>query len=135
MGTDAHRPLYRGMRQAEDGKPVVGPSARTLGVRPVDVPIIDGVVRPETGGMSVARDDPVGLPDVRRPAEWGGTGRDPVWQIQQGELGAALSYRDDPLSGHSLHGLIEPNASMTIEEYTRALELTREQWHIVHPEQ
>ena len=96
---------YRGMAE-QNGKPKAGRSARLLGVRPgVDIDIeqsfsgcVDegGYVRPEaeckyTGetvaiaikngkGMSVSLSIE-GLPAFRKPAKFGGTGRDPLWQV------------------------------------------------------
>jgi hypothetical protein len=55
--------LFRSMKQADDGTPVEERSARGLGVRigeleeeQEDIPLMDGQVRPGTGGMSVALD-------------------------------------------------------------------------------
>ena len=81
--------LYRGMREASDGRPVCGSSARMLGARPhIDVPVDrSGIVHPGTGGMSVVPDSPRHLPRHRRPPEYGGTGNDPVWRIQETALG------------------------------------------------
>ena len=89
--------LYRGMREA-DGLPVTGPTARTLGARPgVDVPVgPDGMVHPGTGGVSVSPDSPLNLPPHRRPPEFGGTGRDPVWRLDERDLPDGLSYPPAP---------------------------------------
>jgi hypothetical protein len=84
--------------------------------------------------MSVVRDDPRSLPDFRRPAEWGGSGKDPVWGISAGRLGAKLRYRDDPLPDQPLHGVIEPSGTMTLDEYADALADTRDSWAIVRPD-
>src|SRR6266545_1706182 len=70
------RMVYRAMREDAAGGPAIGPTARTLGVRPaVDVPVSSGQVRPNTGGMSVAPDRPENLPFLRRPAAYGGAGK------------------------------------------------------------
>jgi RHS repeat-associated protein len=109
--------LFRGMKNA-DGLPAVGPTARTLGVRPrSDIPV-DGVgmVRPNTGGMSVAP-SPGALPPHRRPPEFGGTGKDPVWGIRADQLGPDLRYVPDGPT----HGTIQPSRAMTIDEFQRAL--------------
>jgi hypothetical protein len=105
-----------------------------LGVRPLDIRVDeDGRVHPGTGGLSVARDNPAGLPDFRRPPEWGGTGRDPVWRIEARALGGQLRYRDDPLPDQALHGMIEPGGTMSAQEFAGALEATREDWQITRP--
>ena len=50
--------LFRGMRAAPDGLPEIGDTAKTLGVRPnTDLPVVDGIVEPHTGGMSVNTTD------------------------------------------------------------------------------
>src|SRR6266849_6521093 len=78
-GTARGKILYRSMRDDPAGGPLVGPTARTLGVRPhVDIPVLVGQVRPNTGGMSVAPDHPGTLHPLRRPPAQGGSGKDPV---------------------------------------------------------
>ena len=116
------------MREA-DGLPVTGPTARTLGARPgVDVPVgPDGMVHPGTGGVSVSPDSPLNLPPHRRPPEFGGTGRDPVWRLDERDLPDGLSYRPDPVRP-SGHGFVEPSRSMPLTEYQRLLESTRPSW-------
>jgi len=75
--------IYRAMRKETDGLPALGESSSTLGARAqVDIPVeASGRVRPETGGMSVAPDDPRRLPKPRRPFSLGGTGRHPVFAL------------------------------------------------------
>ena len=84
------------------------------------------MVHPQTGGMSVAPDTPMNLPLHRRPAELGGTGKDPVWSIKESQLGPSLSYRPDPdLEGH---GFVEPAFPMSLGDYVGALEGTAGLW-------
>ena len=127
--------LYRAMKVADDGLPEVGPTARTLGVRPVsNAPHNDvaaaaptDVTAPGSGGMSVAPDDPTNLPENRRPPALGGFGKDPVWEIEQADLGPGLSFnRDKPT-----HGVVEPDRPMTLAEYEQALAATRVKWRRV----
>ncbi len=82
---NAGKRLYRGMEETPDGEPAIGPSAITLGARPhIDIRVdLSGSVHPGTGGMSVAPDTPSNLPRHRRPPEHGGTGKDPLWSIQE----------------------------------------------------
>jgi hypothetical protein len=126
--------LYRTMRKDEDGSPLVAPStsllspARGLGVRViVDIPLDEeGFVDRDTDGMSVAHDSPEHLPDHRRPVSLGGESIDPLWKIEEEEIGDTLNYRlDEPPPGH---GLIEPAWRMRLEDYELALAETREAW-------
>ena len=97
-----------------DGLPRVGPSARTLGVRvPADIaPDADGYVNPGTGGMSVAPESVLNLPNHRRPRAMGqgssGPNTDHVFYIEPGPLeGKGLVTRPDPLAP-SVHAFVEP---------------------------
>jgi hypothetical protein len=56
--------LFRSMRDDGEGRPLCGPTARTLGVRPAGDIVIrdDGTVEPCRGGMSVAIDRTEHLP-------------------------------------------------------------------------
>lgn len=114
-----------------DGLPVPGKSARTLGARPGeedDIPIRDdGTVRPATGGMSVVPPPPENMPRFRRPSRFGGTGKDPVFEIETDELPEALAYRPDP-EQPDRHGFIEPSWAMAFGEYQRVLHDTRWLW-------
>jgi hypothetical protein len=123
--------LYRSMKMAGDGYPASGPTARTLGVRPgVDIPVdADGVVAGGEGGMSVAPDSPDHLPEHRRPPSFGGTGKDPVWELDLADLGDALAYREDPLMP-GVHGFIEPRLPMAFSEFEAALAQTRQAWRL-----
>jgi hypothetical protein len=104
---------------------MVGPSARALGVRPGDdIPVVGGRVRPGTGGMSVAPDDPMHLPRHRRPPSLAGTGRDPVWGIALDSLGADVVFRQDKRH----HGLLEPAREMSIDEFQGALAALAPRW-------
>ena len=126
--------LFRAMREGVSGKPQVGPSARTLGVRP-GIDILEdtgGRVVPNTGGMSVSPESPMHLPAYRRPPVFGGTGRDPVWSISDSALGPDLQYRLDHAKPES-HGFIEPARPMTFDQYQHTLEATQNSWNSVVP--
>src|SRR5262245_14787333 len=121
--------LFRAMKEDDQGYPEVGPSARTLGVRPsVDVPVgnLSDTVHPGQGGLSVSPDDPLSLPYFRRPPAWQGTGRDPVWTISAAELGPDLRFRPDP--NNPGHGFVEPARPMTLAAYQHAIRATRLRW-------
>lgn len=142
---------YRGMVE-QNGKPKTGRSARLLGVRPnVDITIepmpsgcVDeqGYLRPEaerasagetvaiaiknTKGMSVSL-SVEGLPDFRKPPAFGGTGRDPLWQIDDSKITGDLeAVQDSPT-----HVSILPSATMLLEKYEAALARTQNDWERV----
>jgi hypothetical protein len=121
--------LFRAMRDDGEGKPECGPSARTLGVRPDgDIAIgADGMVAPETGGMSVALETPLNLPPHRRPPTLGGWGRDPVWQVEENELPSVLLCRPDP-KDPLRHGFVEPIEAMSLDDFQEALATSRGFW-------
>jgi hypothetical protein len=124
--------LYRAMKEDGQGLPEIGEGARYLGIRPgKDVPVVlpNELVHPGQGGMSVSPDDPANLPYYRRPPEFGGTGRDPVWVIDEGDLGPDLCYRPDP--DNPGHGFIEPTRTMTKDAYEQALQATQRLWQKV----
>jgi hypothetical protein len=124
--------IYRAMIADADGLPQVGRSARQLGVRTLDRlphndvkaskpddPVIPGE------GMSAAPDDPAKLAKNRRPPQVnGGTGKDPVWEIDAGALGPDLQFVQDTPA----HGFVGPGRAITLAEYERALAATRTMW-------
>jgi hypothetical protein len=127
--------LYRSMTAAEDGLPVIGRSARSLGVRTSenlppggrsDVTGVDpaDIIQPGTGGLSTAPGDPELLPYLRRPRVLGGKSVDPAWEIDEADLGPDLSARRDAPG----HILIEPVRPMTLAEFEAALIATRTNW-------
>ena len=118
--------LFRAMAKAEDGNPLIAPNH--LGVREgLDIePNADLNVRPKTGGMSVTPNDPMDLPQHRRPVELGGTSKWHVWWIHDGKLPSTLSYRPDPRS--STHGFVEPSNIMSLNDYQSAIAGTAPTW-------
>lgn len=142
---------YRGMVE-QNGKPKIGRSARLLGVRPhIDIDIEqlpvgcldeNGHLRPEanpkdegetiavaiknTKGMSVSLSIE-GLPPFRKPAKFGGTGRDPLWQIDDSKIAGDLeAVQDSPT-----HVSILPSSTMRLEKYEVALASTQDDWERV----
>jgi hypothetical protein len=81
-------------------------------------------------GMSVSPPPPENLPVHRRPAEFGGTGPDPVWEFETEELPEGLRYSPDRRNPQG-HGYIEPARRMSFEEYQRLLHSTRGLWRLV----
>lgn len=130
-GVDAGT-VFRAMTPDDDGLPRVDASARTLGARPsIDVPG-DGAddVDPGMGGMSVAIGAAHFLPEHRRPTNLGGSGADPVFMIEAGELGPDLRVRADE-DGPSGHGFVEPVFRMGFDDYQEAIWASRPGWQRV----
>lgn len=129
----AQEAAYRAMKQARDGLPEVGRSARSLGVRiagsPADIPVFAGnIVRPATGGMSVVFGGAMNLPKFRRPRALGGEGRDPVYAIETARILSPLVVRIDRYP----HALVEPREECLLIQYESALHGTRGMWRLVH---
>lgn len=139
---------YRGMAE-QNGKPKIGRSARLLGVRPgIDIDIEEmptgylndrGYLLPEskrefqgklvtvavrkTKGMSVSLSIEA-LHPFRRPAKFGGTGKDPLWQIDDKNImGDLQAVQDSPT-----HVSILPRVTMSLERYETALANTQNHW-------
>jgi hypothetical protein len=132
------------MTPDEDGKPKVGSTARTLGVRPRidglgpgDIPVLEGSVAPGTGGMSVAP-ELHHLPLWRIPRRYTlpGTGRvgtgkneDSCWLMGDGLFrNAPISDRLNLVVDSLTHGAVEPSSSMLLERYETAPAKTRDSW-------
>src|SRR5437763_1899032 len=117
--------MFRAMKAEADGLPQIGRSGRQLGVR-IDGPIRDlrvgedGIVEPESGGMSVALDATRNLPKPRLPRSLGGEGRDPVFTMRRAELAEPLILRVD----RHPHALIEPIRRCLLVEFESDLAST-----------
>lgn len=130
--------IYRAMTREGD-KPKIGPSARTLGVRPsVDITADEnGFVIPQTGGMSVApswRDlPPHRIPLRLQPIARDACGRneDACWRMGSGD------FDDSPVTDSldlrrekSDHGLVEPSRTMELNDFQVAIASTYDLWDI-----
>ncbi|HAT14473.1 MAG TPA: hypothetical protein DCS91_13715 [Microcoleaceae bacterium UBA11344] len=142
---------YRGMAD-QNGKPKIGRSARLLGIRPgIDIDIeqmptgylneqgyllaeserdfrgeIVTIAIRNTKGMSVSLSIE-SLPPFRRPAKFGGTGKDPIWQIDDKNImGDLQAVQDSPT-----HVSILPRVTMSLERYETALANTQNDWERV----
>ncbi|GAX42428.1 hypothetical protein NIES4075_34290 [Tolypothrix sp. NIES-4075] len=142
---------YRGMAE-ENGKPKVGRSARLLGIRPgIDIDVeqmpkgwLDdwGYLKPETErnsseervtvvirntkGMSASLSIE-GLPMFRKSPTFGGTGKDPLWQIDDSKITGALEAIQDSAT----HVSILPITTMLLNKYEAALANTQNDWEKV----
>jgi hypothetical protein len=121
--------VYRSMR-SRGLLPEVGPTARTLGVRPNELPVRDGMVSPGAHGMSVSPGSPSNLPDHRRPVQFGGRSKDPAWGFKLDDLPFGLTYVPDPQNPLG-HGFIAPATTMSLETYESLLESTAPSWERV----
>ena len=139
---------YRGMAE-QNGKPKIGRSARLLGVRPgIDINVeqmpvgyldeqgyllaeskrefraelITVAIR-DTKGVSVSLSIEA-LPAFRKPPQFGGTGKDPLWQIDDSNIAGDLqAIQDSPT-----HVSILPRVTMSLERYESALANTQNDW-------
>jgi hypothetical protein len=120
------------MKEDEHGSPKLGPSSRTLGARPdEDIRVRrNGSVVLEMAGISVSPLPPENLQKHRRPTEYGGTGKDPVFEIDTDELPRGLVYREDPRN-RDTHGYISPAYPMSLERYQQRLHETQSLWRLV----
>jgi hypothetical protein len=124
--------IYRAMSPDADGLPLVGRSARQLGVRTLDwlphndvnAAKPDDMVNPGEG-MSATPHDPANLPKNRRPPQLhGGIGKDPVWEIDTNDLGPTLEFVHDKPT----HGVVGAKVPITLSGLEQALAETRARW-------
>lgn len=123
-----------------DDTPLIGATARTLGARvPEDISVDSmGMVRPKSGGMSIARTwrelpihripsrlRPMGVPDAR------GKNNDPCWRMGSG------GFTDGRLAGRlhvtldsPWHGVVEPDGVMPHAQYVEEINNTKALWVI-----
>ncbi|AFY80416.1 hypothetical protein [Oscillatoria acuminata] len=67
------------------------------------------------------------LPVFRRPAKFGGSGKDPLWQIDDKNIRGDLeALQDSPM-----HVSIVPSVTMSLERYEAALANTQNDWEII----
>lgn len=139
---------YRGMVE-ENGKPKIGRNARLLGVRPgIDIDVeqmprawfdqhgyllpekerksndvlVDAAIR-NAKGMSTSLSIE-SLPEFRKPIKFGGTGKDPLWQIEDSKISGDIEAMQDSPT----HVTIMPKATMLLEKYEKALAKTQDDW-------
>jgi hypothetical protein len=116
------------MEPADDGRPLCGHAAgNRLGATRNDIqPRHDGTVAPERKGMSVNA-NPRRLPVPLRP-EWlaNGGGVLPLYDIEP----AIIPERDLALEPPrpKAHAVVQPARVMPIDEYQKALCVTRDHW-------
>ena len=125
------KPVYRGMIES-GGSPALGESARKLGVRVgPDLDVKDDIAKHNKKGMSTSPDDPKNLPKHRRPKEFGGTGKDPVWEIDSGQLSTeTIEWHQDSAT----HGIVRPTKDMPYKTFKSALEATQGSWSKAAPQ-
>jgi hypothetical protein len=123
--------LFRGMRAAPDGLPEIGDTAKTLGVRPnTDLAVVDGIVEPQTGGMS-ANTSVDAVPSFRKPPALGGSGKDlSVFTIRSNDFDSRLVVVQDSAD----HATVQPAGNMDYDTYNILLRESRPRWAVVKPE-
>jgi hypothetical protein len=130
------RLVYRAMKKSDDKHPLLGRTARTLGVRvaphgTVPKRPLEFDVYPDAAdyvcsgfGMSVAMDNPKALPKHRRPRSLGGEGRDPVFALSAAAVSGVLRLFENAPP----HALIEPAVPCLLAAFETALAETRVSW-------
>jgi hypothetical protein len=136
--------IYRSMRKKDDGKPLVDPTGKGLGVRGqpvngvVDVDLDqDGKVILNSKGMSVApswRDLPYFLISKRLKDRFpGARGATDIWCFTMGEGPFAESPVTDGLDlkiDTPKYGVVAPRSSVSLDQYQARLANTRDYWTI-----
>ena|SRR5919112_607494 len=120
------------MRADPNGLPDLGRTSSYLGVRAdYDIfPDDEGLVYPNTEGMSVTPDDWRRMRQDRIPAELGGTGKHPLFALDTDNLGPLLRVRRDP-TNPVRHAFVEPAHPMTFLSYLQAIHATAAFWQRV----
>jgi hypothetical protein len=137
MTADPGEGIYRAMIEDDDGMPVLGAKAETLGIRRDKdiVPDAAGMVhRPafhprEKNGLSCA--PTIGdLPFFVLPQSWGGRNvRTVIWRIDVADLGVDLiAAEDSDPRRPTRHMSIGPAQTMFFDDYVRFIEGTRSKW-------
>ena len=67
------------------------------------------------------------LPTFRKPPEFGGTGKDPLWQIDDSRISGNIEIVQDSPT----HVSIRPRQTMPLELYETALANTQKDWQKV----
>lgn len=141
--------IYRIIKKDDQERPLTGNTTATLGIRvATDIqPDAQGNVQPNTGGMSVSPSFAIlikRLPARMVPARFnslvpGAIGRDTtfVWCMGEGpfqmdpvHVGLQLTIDSSDIG----HGLVEPDTTMTLNEYVTRLHATKGEWTIDEPE-
>lgn len=112
-----------------DGLPKAGSTRRTLGIAPNDIPPGD-LVRPGTGGMSVALGSFWNLPAHRRPRYLGrgssGSAADHVYVASVPfDHALGLAVRESPPEHHAD---VEPRDAAPRSVFESAIQATRPSW-------
>lgn len=80
-----------------------------------------------TKGLSVSLSIE-GLPPFRKPAAFGGTGKDALWQIDNSLIAGDLEAVQDSAT----HVSILPSVTMLLEKYEAAISATQSYWERVN---
>ena len=118
--------LYRKMTADHDGKPAVGDGRNMLGVRPAD-PANPKKIRDVVAAVGTDLVKPgKGMSVYNNPDEIPVHVSGVMWAIESDDLPAGLSPEQQ--GRRAAHHQIEPGWEMTLDEYQRLLESTRDLW-------
>jgi hypothetical protein len=128
-GSDGPRIIFKDLRRAGD-LPACGTGG--LFVRPYkDVAALEpnDLVHPLGGGMSVTPDDPMLMPQSRKPRSLGGTSRKSIWSLEVPILDEYdLSCRRDRRD----HALVEVAKTMKLQQTQNQLCRTASRWELAY---
>ena len=119
------------MKDDGHGRPRVGTSGRDLGARigsgdHCDIPCSnDGLVAPDTGGMSVYIHDFEEMPYHRKPRWLGGSSNDTLWRLDFVSVPSTLKIARPDITSHAF---VEPGAVMEGDVYLATLASTATEW-------
>lgn len=128
-GSNGPQTVFKDLRRAGD-IPACGTGG--LFVRPdKDVEAVepDALVHPLGGGMSVTPDDPMLMPQSRKPRSLGGTSRKPVWSL---EVSILEDYDLGCRRDRSDHALVEVVKTMTLQHMQDQLCQTASRWELAY---
>jgi hypothetical protein len=137
MAGDPGEGIFRAMIEDDDGMPMRGSNAETLGIRRNKdiIPDQSGMVaRPrfQPGSANGLWCAPTiqDLPRFALPTNWGGRNRRTViWRIDASDLGPDLVAAEDTGLGRTTrHVSVGPARTMSLDDYVKLIEATRSKW-------
>lgn len=132
--------IYRAMEE-ENGLPMLGGTATTLGIRKGKDIIPDSANLVQGPNFTPGRPNGLScaptihdLPAFARPVQWGGLNKKTtLWKIDVADLPIDLLAVEDTIPGRRRHVSIGPSQTMNYDRYTQAILATRSKWKVVIP--